>query len=179
MQGAAHLSHIRENKLDQASTHSLAYETQHQDKQQKMKNPTWTLSLPVLLSIIVVAVSDSSGQVYAKNFVRTRRRTNKINSNNTNNTDVNPDIVGGTTQPTAIPYFVKLEGGAVCGAALISTDIVLTAAHCVESKVGGFPSLVRIAPTTSSDGLGVPVDTSKSAVHPRWNGNVANGFDGT
>lgn len=86
----------------------------------------------------------------------------------------NATIVGGNPQTTPISYFVRF-GDFRCGATLITADIVLTAAHCVDS---GFPTSVIIAPTTTSDGTTVNVDTSNSARHQLWTGNLLQGFDG-
>ena len=76
-------------------------------------------------------------------------------------------IVGGNVQTTPISYFVKFEGSTLCGASLITTDTVLTAAHCVDK---GFPTSVRIAPTDLTNGIVVNVTTSSSKIHPSWTG---------
>ena len=71
----------------------------------------------------------------------------------------NATIVGGSQQTSPISYFVRF-GDFRCGATLITADMVLTAAHCVD---GGFPSTVIIAPTTTSDGTTVAVDTDRKS----------------
>lgn len=85
-------------------------------------------------------------------------------------------IVGGSA--TSSPSWFVHFGNRNCGASLITADIVLTAAHCVES---GFPTTVRVAPTistsTTTDGLEVSVDAANSVIHPLYVGNVALGND--
>lgn len=84
-------------------------------------------------------------------------------------------IIGGSVAPNGVyPFMVALyDGGShVCGASLIATDWVLTAAHCVvdESNVVVNPATlsVRLGVNDLSGGGGIYVGVSQVIVHPSW-----------
>lgn len=55
---------------------------------------------------------------------------------------VQPDLVGGTPAGQAYPFMASLqdEGEHVCGAALLRSDWLVTAAHCVQGPGGQGPN---------------------------------------
>jgi Trypsin len=61
------------------------------------------------------------------------------------------NIVGGSNVTAAIKYFVKLaqvDGSVKCGGSLIASDMVLTAAHCIQDNSSApivWPNTVFIA----------------------------------
>ncbi|CAB9519702.1 Coagulation factor IX (Fragment) [Seminavis robusta] len=64
-------------------------------------------------------------------------------------------IIGGSpAYEGEFPYFVKFEGGTLCGGSLIAPDRVLTAGHCIQN---GWPRQVRVGSHTNSHGQLVPV----------------------
>ncbi|CAB9515508.1 Trypsin delta/gamma-like protein CG30031 [Seminavis robusta] len=70
-------------------------------------------------------------------------------------------IIGGiTANDDEFPFYVKFEGGTLCGGSLISPDTVLTAAHCVDQ---GPPRQVRIGPNSYYGGE--VIDTKCAAAH--------------
>ena len=64
---------------------------------------------------------------------------------------------------------------------MIANDTVLTAAHCVDPRMGGFPfPILHIGRTcTSCDNeFGYRIaNTAGALMHPSWSGNLANGGD--
>ena len=90
-------------------------------------------------------------------------------------------IIGGSVVPDgAYPFMVALyDGGShVCGASLIATDWVLTAAHCVvdASDVAVNPATltVRLGVNDLSGGGGTYVGVSQVIVHPSWDSTTNN-----
>lgn len=73
-------------------------------------------------------------------------------------------IVGGVAAAVGeFPFFVKFEGGTLCGGSLISPDTILTAAHCVDT---GKPNQVRVGPTEFYGGQ--LFDTQCAISHPNF-----------
>jgi secreted trypsin-like serine protease len=75
-----------------------------------------------------------------KSFSRLRRQTGHVSTATILHSDevvpsddesiVTADIVGGSTVPTAYPFYGFSKWGALCGATLIHFDIAVTAGHC-------------------------------------------------
>jgi trypsin len=129
---------------------------------------TVALASSILLAVLATAVDFPNG-VDHSHIRRVRKLQDEGGKLGVTYYDGN-GIIGGSTQTTTISYFVSLPN---CGASLISEDTVLTAAHCVDGVNNtGFPSSVRIAPLTETDGLEVAVDKNKSIIHPAWTGDV-------
>src|SRR5829696_7275859 len=100
---------------------------------------------------------------------------------------VSPMIVGGTAVPNGkYPFMVALldkrkPGGAFqeqfCDGTLIDKDSVLTAAHCVFSNRGIFPSRMKLVVVVGRTALNQNRGQLRSAplshrfIHPRYNGN--------
>ena len=75
--------------------------------------------------------------------------------------ELGPDggrIIGGVdVQPGSIPFYGHFEGDVMCGGCLVTSNIFITAAHCLEK---GYPSRVKIGATTTisqNEGESVPV----------------------
>lgn len=80
-------------------------------------------------------------------------------------------IVGGQTAAAGqFPYQVSLWAGGnfQCGASLVDTDLVLTAAHCV-AQFHGDASGLRIRHGSTSLGGGTPVAVEKYVAHSQFN----------
>jgi trypsin len=78
-----------------------------------------------------------------------------------------PRIVGGDVAPPGrYPFFVQGQG---CGAALVASDVVLTAAHCAEAFMGGSVLVGNTryndASEDSAEQLGIVSDLY---LHPQW-----------
>ena len=100
---------------------------------------------------------------------------------------MSPMIVGGTAVPNGkYPFMVALldkrkPGGAFqeqfCDGTLIDKDSVLTAAHCVFSNRGIFPSRMKLVVVVGRTALNQnrgqlrSVPLSHRFIHPRYNGN--------
>jgi secreted trypsin-like serine protease len=100
---------------------------------------------------------------------------------------VSPMIVGGTAVPNGkYPFMVALldkrePGGAFqeqfCDGTLIDKDSVLTAAHCVFSNRGIFPSRIKLVVVVGRTALNQnrgqlrSVPFSHRFIHPRYDGN--------
>lgn len=74
-------------------------------------------------------------------------------------------IIGGVNADKGeYPFFVKFEGGVLCGGSLISPNRVLTAGHCIASH--GWPKSVRVGSTTKQDGEVIAVKCG--VLHPGY-----------
>ena len=81
-----------------------------------------------------------------------------------------PSIVGGTDVPTGqYPFITSLQlnrSGHWCGAALISPDKVITAAHCVDRAPSAYSVLA--GQTSLSATNGTRHDVKRIHIHPRY-----------
>lgn len=96
-------------------------------------------------------------------FDKTDRELKELGIQFTEGHIVNGNDAGGT-----YPWFVHYGSG-ICGASLISGNVVLTAAHCVRN---GAPATVRIGATNQNDGTEVSVRCANT--HPDYDGFVGN-----
>ncbi|KAH8373215.1 hypothetical protein KR009_002517 [Drosophila setifemur] len=94
----------------------------------------------------------------------------------TNDTDIEPRIVGGTrAKEGQFPHQISLRSGGnhICGGSILSASFILTAAHCVKSGNNLTPasrlSIQAGSLTLSKGGVRIPV--SKVTVHPGYKGN--------
>lgn len=87
---------------------------------------------------------------------------------------VNPRIVGGTpTQISQVPWQVAITAsGNLCGGSLISTEWVVTAAHCVTEvapvSVSVYAGIDRLSQRSEANRSSV----SKIIIHPNWNNSI-------
>ncbi len=87
---------------------------------------------------------------------------------------VNPRIVGGTpTQISQVPWQVAITAsGNLCGGSLISTEWVVTAAHCVTEKVPAsvlvYAGIDRLSQRSEANRSSV----SRIVIHPNWNNSI-------
>jgi len=91
-----------------------------------------------------------------------------------------PYIVGGDdAQPGAWPWQASIQmfGSHICGAAIISNNWLVTAAHCVEMG-NNLYSVVLGMHDRQQKNQGKPVEykISKIIQHPGWSKDSANGF---
>ena len=88
-------------------------------------------------------------------------------------------IFGGSeTVPNEFPWVVYLSigGSSLCGGALISSQHVLTAAHCVDGSVTA-PDLRVYVGTHDRTDPGQVVSVSTISINPSWTGSVYRGSD--
>jgi len=94
-------------------------------------------------------------------------------------------IGGGVSTVDKFPYLVSLrapsDGSHLCTGSVISESLVLSAAHCVDPKFGGFEKpLVDFGRTCTSceDEAGIrTVGVKTSIKHTKWNGTIQGGAD--
>lgn len=96
-------------------------------------------------------------------------------------TDIVTNIVGGTeTQPYSRPYQVAMlyNGRQICGGTLISSQWVLTAAHCLDN-VSATSLSIRVGAHRISQNDGQTIPVSQKIVHHNWYGanNIRSGND--
>eukprot|EP00803_Ostreobium_quekettii_P003502 evm.model.scf_151.3 EVM.evm.TU.scf_151.3 scf_151:35133-39992(-) len=101
-------------------------------------------------------------------------------------------ILGGDdAEPGEFPYMVTLQRGRFldhfCGGALITPNVVITAAHCVEQTLNSnappqFPTM-RVGGVERLNGKAKPNEivevfkACKRVVHPEFTGDLTQGFD--
>ncbi|KZN43094.1 hypothetical protein N474_15315 [Pseudoalteromonas luteoviolacea CPMOR-2] len=95
--------------------------------------------------------------------------------------DVTPSVVGGIETPAySRPYQVALlmNGRQGCGGTLISSNWVLTAAHCLDSASTSSLT-VRVGAHSISRGDGQTLRVSQIINHERWRGanGIRSGYD--
>lgn len=94
--------------------------------------------------------------------------------------DQSQGIVGGRSIDPSSPmakhtvglYGVKGEGGFICTGTLVATNIILTAAHCVETEKMLVIFSHDIEGTLVAKDLGRVRPVVAKTVHPKWNGGV-------
>lgn len=100
--------------------------------------------------------------------------------------ELHPRVVGGEPVPTGdypfvaslgnVRYGTTAYGRHFCGASLIDSDSVLTAAHCAQ----GTPKRllrVTVGRTVLSGSGGQTRRVSRIDIHPRFTGRASNGYD--
>ncbi|KAL5287681.1 epsilonTry.2 family protein [Megaselia abdita] len=83
-------------------------------------------------------------------------------------------IVGGTaTTIQAHPYQVSLQknGNHFCGGSLYKSNVVVTAAHCLQNGIAASSITVRLGSTSRSSG-GVVVKAASYKNHPSYSGST-------
>ena len=121
-----------------------------------------------------LSIDVSVGFVFAnKTTTTTDTNINAITSEEVDDRDVRPRIVGGDeSKPDEFPYFVHLG---ICAGSLISSTVVLTAAHCKPENFAG--KSVTVGAFHKKDDK---KDESKRILvlegisHPDFNGNGVN-----
>ena len=97
------------------------------------------------------------------------------NNNNNNNETTGGHIVGGVNAARGeFPYYAHAAGDGVCGAVLIATNIILTAAHCSSLfKNGQDPWIVGSTDMLFTDEIDSVYQESMAqssfSIHPDYN----------
>src|SRR5215213_10169048 len=143
-----------------------------------IRNLLWATLMRALVAAMVVSLVV---------FVHSGEAAPQAADERTPYASVSPMIVGGTAVPNGkYPFMAALldkrkPGGAFqeqfCDGTLIDKDSVLTAAHCVFSNRGIFPSRMKLVVVVGRTALNQnrgqlrSVPLSHRFIHPRYNGN--------
>ena len=83
--------------------------------------------------------------------------------------EISRNIVnGGTASEGEYPYFAWIRGVGICGATLISSTQLVTAAHCVQGTSPGFSVAIGGRTNGSDPNQGITRTVSSINIHPSY-----------